>query len=554
MNPTNAHAYYGTNDLVLTCADLQGLKMTIKANSMRLPNGTLVTPETPTVVSLNQVHHDNVPMPIPDGASPPYAGTLQPGGATFDPPIQIEWPNMSGLPAGSIAWFLNYNHDTERFEIIASGHVRDDSTTIVSDPGAGLSIAGWHCNCPPYSVTGQCIYCDTHCLKNCSLSGGQVTANATEVCAGASFSFEATGVVVNDGQMETVCVDENGHVVSRTVFSLGCAAKYKYSIKRDGTEVATGNSSTASVSMAPAGIYTCEFTVETGDPCPAQPLHLSGPSVQVDGLQSVVAKADGQDELSRCVNAPVNFTADVMQINCGNLQYSWAFSDGATATGQSVSHQFLARGDYTATVTVTCSGTNCMDTKSDTAVVHISELQSVDAKANGEDIKLLVLVGDTVNFTATTMPPNFGDVTFDWAFGNGETAQGKSVSYMYPMPGVFTATVRAQCMDGSGPIREDSVQVVVIAPIEADIVDPPAGRGMFASGIKESSIVLKLNDRTVSPAISGPANRKHIFYKPRLDELNLSGENTVSLEATDNADGDGTTGNPVSQSWTFRIQ
>jgi hypothetical protein len=68
-------------------------------------------------------------MPIPDGASPLFAGTLQPGGSTFDPPISVEYPNMSGLPAGSIAYFVSFNHDTERFEIIASGHVTDDSTT-----------------------------------------------------------------------------------------------------------------------------------------------------------------------------------------------------------------------------------------------------------------------------------------------------------------------------------------------------------------------------------------------------------------------------------------
>ena len=155
LNLNNQRLYYGTNDLVLTCAGMEGLKMTIKANSMRKPDGSLVTPANPTTVSLNQVHHDNVPMPMPDGASPPFAWTLQPGGSTFDPPITIEYPNMSGLPAGTVAYFLSFNHDTRRFEIIASGHVAYDSATIVTDPGAGLNVAGWGCNCPPYSVTGS---------------------------------------------------------------------------------------------------------------------------------------------------------------------------------------------------------------------------------------------------------------------------------------------------------------------------------------------------------------------------------------------------------------
>ena len=159
LNTNNARTYYSTNDLVLTCQDIEGLKMTIKAGSMRLPNGTLVTPATPATVSLNQVHHDNVPMPIPDGARPPFAWTLQPGGSTFDPPIRIEYPNMSGLPAGSIAYFLSFNHDTERFEIVSSGHVIDDSTIIVTDPGGSLSIAGWGAplpRCPSIRVKARC--------------------------------------------------------------------------------------------------------------------------------------------------------------------------------------------------------------------------------------------------------------------------------------------------------------------------------------------------------------------------------------------------------------
>ena len=160
MNVNNAKTYNGTTDLVLTCEGIAGLKMTIKANSMRKPDGTLVSPTNTALVSLNQVHHDQIPMPMPDGASPPFAWTLQPGGAHFDPPIAIEYPNMSGLPAGAIAYFLSFNHDTERFEIVASGHVTPDASTILSDPGAGLTIAGWGCNCPPYSVTGNCRKCD----------------------------------------------------------------------------------------------------------------------------------------------------------------------------------------------------------------------------------------------------------------------------------------------------------------------------------------------------------------------------------------------------------
>jgi hypothetical protein len=156
LNPNNAVVYDGTQDLELTCEGMEGLKMIVKAGSMRRPDGSVPTPSDPAILSLNQVHHDDIPMPMPDGAAPPFAWTLQPGGATFEPPIQIEYPNMSALPPGAIAYFLSFNHDTERFEIIASGHVVDDGSTIVTDPGVGLRLAGWGCNCPPYTVTADC--------------------------------------------------------------------------------------------------------------------------------------------------------------------------------------------------------------------------------------------------------------------------------------------------------------------------------------------------------------------------------------------------------------
>jgi alpha-tubulin suppressor-like RCC1 family protein len=162
LNPKNSRVYDGTTDLVLTCEGIEGLKMTIQANSMSHPDGTRVTPERPAVVSLNQVHHDDVPMPMPDGVAPPFAWTFQPGGAHFDAerPVKVEYPNMSGLPPGAVAYFLSFNHDTERFEIVASGHVTEDGSTIVTDPGSGLTLSGWGCNCPPYSVTGDCSSCE----------------------------------------------------------------------------------------------------------------------------------------------------------------------------------------------------------------------------------------------------------------------------------------------------------------------------------------------------------------------------------------------------------
>lgn len=156
LNPNNAVVFDNTQDVELTVEGIEGLKMIVKAGSMTRADGSVPSPADPAILTLNQVHFDDVPMPMPDGAAPPFAWTLQPAGATFDPPVQIVYPNMSGLPAGSISYFLSFNHDTNRFEIVATGQVSDDGSTIVSDPGAGIATAGWGCNCPPYAVAGSC--------------------------------------------------------------------------------------------------------------------------------------------------------------------------------------------------------------------------------------------------------------------------------------------------------------------------------------------------------------------------------------------------------------
>ncbi len=155
----NDKVYSGTQtqDLEITCEGIDGLKMIVRAGTtVTLPDGTLVGPNNPGTVtlSLNQVQYEDIPMPMPNGAAPLFAWTFQPGGCHFDRPVEIVFPNMSGLPAGGIAYFLSFNHDTGRFEIVASGRVSDDGSEIRSDPGVGITNSGWGGNCPPYGVTG----------------------------------------------------------------------------------------------------------------------------------------------------------------------------------------------------------------------------------------------------------------------------------------------------------------------------------------------------------------------------------------------------------------
>ena len=156
---TNMVDFDNTQDVELTVDGIDLLKMIVKAGSVTLADGSVPSPANPIELSLNQVHTDDVPMPMPDGAAPPFTWTLQPAGTHFDPPVEVHFPNMSGLAPGSIGYFLSFNHDTNRFEIIAQGSVSEDGSTIVSDSGSGITVAGWGGICPPYSVTADCESC-----------------------------------------------------------------------------------------------------------------------------------------------------------------------------------------------------------------------------------------------------------------------------------------------------------------------------------------------------------------------------------------------------------
>jgi len=155
LDPVNARSYDGTEDVELTVEGVGGLRMVVKVGSVRRPDGSQPSPEEPMTLSLNQVHRDDVPMPMPDGAAPAFAWTLQPAGATFDPPVEVTYPNLSALPPGAAAFFLSFDHDTGRFEIVASGQVTSDGASILSDPGVGIRKAGWGGNCPPYPNTAS---------------------------------------------------------------------------------------------------------------------------------------------------------------------------------------------------------------------------------------------------------------------------------------------------------------------------------------------------------------------------------------------------------------
>jgi len=99
-------------------------------------------------VSVTQVTSDKIPMNPGSGMQPRVIVTIQPAGARFDPPAPVTFPNVDGLPAGTVAEMFSFDHDLGEFVSIGTGTVSEDGRVVRSDPGFGIVKAGWHCAAP----------------------------------------------------------------------------------------------------------------------------------------------------------------------------------------------------------------------------------------------------------------------------------------------------------------------------------------------------------------------------------------------------------------------
>lgn len=374
LDPANVRSYSTTNDTILEIAGMEGLQMRVFAGSMTLDdgNGGFVPAPDGTPITLNQVHHDDIPMPMPDGAAPPFAWTLQPHGAHFDPPIEITYPNMSALPPGAVAYFLNFDHDVNQFSIVASGRVSTDGSVIVSDPGDGLDKAGWGCNCPPYSVATDCEFCEENCVDEGMLTGGNVTVDKEAVCVGDPIEWTISDVTDSGGGKEEICEDGSGQSIPIDPGTI----EYTWEISKDGTPLLSGTGQTAPLTPPDFGVYTCVFTVTTDRDCAPAPLVTAPVESKALKLTITNPMADGDVFLQ---GTEMDWTAKLEPaVPAGEVMWNFSYTAGNgepdSGTGMDMGGEqhfcstVTSEGTVTLEVSVTVAGETCMETRTITTV------------------------------------------------------------------------------------------------------------------------------------------------------------------------------------------
>ena len=143
----------GSEDVSITIPGFEGFEMIVKANSVTFPDGTRIGP-----LVVSPVHADRLPM-VPPGGSATFmapAWTIQPSGTRFDPPIEVRIANSANRKPGESTEIYQWDHDLATFVPMGRATVSDDGSQLITDPGSGVTKAGWGGNPGPPPPPPDC--------------------------------------------------------------------------------------------------------------------------------------------------------------------------------------------------------------------------------------------------------------------------------------------------------------------------------------------------------------------------------------------------------------
>ncbi|MCI5120018.1 MAG: PKD domain-containing protein, partial [Candidatus Electrothrix sp. AUS4] len=121
----------------------------------------------------------------------------------------------------------------------------------------------------------------------------------------------------------------------------------------------------------------------------------------------------------------------------GAVSYSWEFGDGDTSNESRTEHIFAAAGTYTSTLTVT-DRQGGIDSKS--VIVTVSEPSGSELAASftTNPTSLSGIAPFTVAFDGRS---SSGAVSYNWAFGDGDTSNESQTQHIFVAAGTYTSTL-----------------------------------------------------------------------------------------------------------------
>ena len=143
------------------------------------------------------------------------------------------------------------------------------------------------------------------------------------------------------------------------------------------------------------------------------------------------------DNAASCKPYTANFTSNAPDA----VAFEWDFGDGRTSNDKDPSHTYTALGEYTVKLTIT-NRAGCKETVEKRAFIKIKSPTVTVANLPTEGCVPLK-VTPVVN--VTSVDPI---VDYQWNFGDGTTATGRTPSHTYTTTGVYTVTLTYKTAGG----------------------------------------------------------------------------------------------------------
>jgi len=144
------------------------------------------------------------------------------------------------------------------------------------------------------------------------------------------------------------------------------------------------------------------------------------------------------DDTVSCVGRPLPFRSTSSGQSA--LALNWDFGDMNTSNQSFVSHTYTSNGTYNLSLTVTDS-IGCQKTAQQNIIISDPDID-IDASTTFSTCPPL-----SVNFQGTTTTPH-RYVSWEWDFGDGNSAVSRNPTNLYTQAGVYTVTLKATTITG----------------------------------------------------------------------------------------------------------
>jgi PKD repeat protein len=258
--------------------------------------------------------------------------------------------------------------------------------------------------------------------------------------------------------------------------------------------------------------------------------HADRVFVRVDRTPIAVAGPD----VKVCVNQEVRFDASKSSdLGASVNKFTWRFGDGSSGAGERPVHVYTRPGYYQ--VGLVAEGDplpRCSNIATDWLTVRVEEaptatIKAPDAAATGKPIKFVA--------EPSSEPSDPAVRSWEWEFGDGQTAEGPSAAHTYETPGVFQVelTLKGDATSSGCSSSRIVHGITINAPPVAEFVAP--ARGMVGEPVLFDATPSGDPDGMISAykwdfgdgAKGEGVRASHAYRSP--------GQYTVKLTVTDNS-------------------